>query len=151
MPIGDTLVEESLRRVKLLSETIAWVKTFDRITKEQVLDWIREDQLRQRGVDKDGDVIGYYSRATESITKGRKRFNEHFTLFDTGDFYRSMFITVTSEDLFINATSQSYTDMQKKRWWTDSILGLTDENFEKLKRVVQRSYIKYAKEVLQIA
>lgn len=150
MAIGKTKVDELLKRVNLLSETIAWVNTFDSATKEQILDWIREDQLRERGVNKFGEVIGYYSYATELISKGQKRFNTHYTLFDSGDFYRSMFVTVTSEMILIDANAQKGKDNLFDKFGTE-ILGLTDENFDKLKRIVQRSYVNYARQVLQIA
>jgi hypothetical protein len=147
MAIGNTIIDEQLRRVRLLSETLAWVETFDTATKEQVLDWIREDQLRSKGVNKFGEVIGYYSRSTESISKGKKRFNTHYTLFDTGDFYRSMFVTVTGDSLFINANAKKGQDDLFQKFGT-SIIGLTDENFAKLKEKVKTSYIEYARKTL---
>jgi len=150
MAIRQTKVDDILKRVNLLSETIAWVKTFDSATKNDVLNWIKEDQLRNKGVNKFGEVIGYYKFATEVISLGRKRAGEPYDLYDSGDFYRSMFVTVTGESIVIDANSLSFSQMKTQRWYSDSILGLTDENFDKLKRVVQRSYIKYAKEVLQI-
>ena len=150
MAIGKTLVDESLKRVNLLLESVSWVKTFDNATKTQILDLIRQDQLFERGVDKNDVVIGYYSRTTESLSGGRKRFNSHYTLFDTGDFFKSMYIRVMTDAIEISANSESFRKMQAKEWYRNSILGLTDENFEVLKDVVRQSYIDYAREVLQL-
>lgn len=150
MAIGKTKVDDLLKRVRLLSETIAWVKTFDNATKEEILEWVREDQLRDKGVNKFGEVIGYYSMTTASLSDGKKAFNTHYTLFDTGDFYRSMFVVVTSEMVEINANAQKGKDNLFDKFGTE-ILGLTNENFDKLKRIVQRSYVNYAREILQIA
>lgn len=150
MAIGNTKVDNLLRRVKLLSETIAWVKAFDTTTKEQVIEWIQKDQLMSKGIDKKGDVIGYYSLTTELISQGKKKYNTHYTLFDSGDFYRSMYVAVYRDMIEINADADKGEDNLFEKFGT-GIIGLTDENFSKLKKIIQRSYINYAREVLQLA
>lgn len=145
MPIGNTVVEKMLRRAKSLSEVEAWLKTFDTSTKKQILDWIKIDQLQKEGVDSTGKIIGYYSYATELITKGRKQQGEHFTLLETGDFFRSMYIQVFQNEIFINGNTQK---MENKEWFSNEIIGLTDENFRKLKEIIKNSYIDYARKIL---
>ncbi len=145
MAIGNTAIEVQIRRAKSLSEVEAWLKTFDTATKNEVLDFIKIDQLQNKGVDKDGEVIGYYSLATEYISKGKKKFNTHYTLFDTGDFFRSMYIAVFQQEIIINGDTQK---MQDQEWFTNKIIGLTDENFRKLKEIVQTSYIDYARSTI---
>jgi hypothetical protein len=145
LAIGNTAIEVQIRRAKSLSEVEAWLKTFDTATKNEVLDFIKIDQLQNKGVDKDGEVIGYYSLATEYISKGKKKFNTHYTLFDTGDFFRSMYIAVFQQEIIINGDTQK---MQDQEWFTNKIIGLTDENFRKLKEIVQTSYIDYARSTI---
>ena len=134
-----------LRVSKSLSEIEAWLKTFDTITKKQILDWIKIDQLEKQGIDKNGEVIGYYSYATEIISRGRKQQGEHYTLLDSGDFFRSMYIQVFQNEIFINGNTKK---MENKEWFSNEIIGLTDENFRKLKEIVQKSYIDYARKIL---
>ena len=145
MAIGNTAIEVQIRRAKSLSEVEAWLKTFDTATKNEVLDFIKIDQLQNKGVDKDGEVIGYYSLATEYISKGRKKFNTHYTLFDTGDFFRSMYIAVFQQEIIIDGDTNK---MQDQEWFSNKIIGLTDENFRKLKEIVQTSYIDYARSTI---
>ena len=145
MAIGNTAIEVQIRRAKSLSEVEAWLKTFDTATKNEVLDFIKIDQLQNKGVDKDGEVIGYYSLATEYISKGRKKFNTHYTLFDTGDFFRSMYIAVFQQEIIIDGNTNK---MQDQEWFSNKIIGLTDENFRKLKEIVQTSYIDYARSTI---
>jgi hypothetical protein len=145
LAIGNTAIEVQIRRAKSLSEVEAWLKTFDTVTKNEILDFIKIDQLHSKGVDKDGEVIGYYSLATEYISKGRKKFNTHYTLFDTGDFFRSMYIAVFQQEIIINGNTQK---MQDQEWFSNKIIGLTDENFRKLKNIVQASYIDYARRTI---
>lgn len=150
MAIGRNKIDLQIKRAIIsLNEVVAWVKTFDSTTKEQILNWIRKDQLFNKGVDKFGEVIGFYSLSTEFISGGKKKFNTHYTLFDSGDFYRSMFISVGLEAIKIDADAQKGNENLFDKFGT-GIIGLTDENFEKLKNIFQESYIKYAKEVLQI-
>ncbi len=145
MTIGNTAIEVQIRRAKSLSEVEAWLKTFDTVTKNEILDFIKIDQLQNKGVDKDGEVIGYYSLATEYISKGRKKFNTHYTLFDSGDFFRSMYIAVFQQEIIIDGNTNK---MQDQEWFSNKIIGLTNENFRKLKEIVQTSYIDYARRTI---
>ncbi len=150
MAIKDTSIYKMLLRARRLSEQDAWMKTFDTATKQQIVDWIQKDQITNKGVDKFGKTIGYYSYATELITKGRKQQGDHYTLFNEGYFYRSMYVVVFKDEIAIDANSPSFTEMQKQDWYKDAILGLTDENFQKLKEIVKNSAIDYERKVLGI-
>lgn len=145
MTIGNTSIDNLVRRAKLLNEVVAWVQTFDGKTKKQILDWIQEDQLRNKGIDKDGNVIGYYSLVTDFISKGKKQFNTHYTLFDTGDFYRSMYVSVFQTSIIIDADIQK---IEEQKWFRNKILGLTDENLQKLIEIIQTSFLDYARKTL---
>ena len=145
MAIGQSKLHEMLRRGTLLNDAVAWLDAFHPNTKKQVLEWIRKDQLTRQGVDADGNVLGYYSRLTEIISRGRKQEGDHYTLEDTGDFYRSMFITVLRNAIEIDGNVDKFKDQQ---WYTSRILGLTDENFTKLIKTVKARYIDYARKIL---
>ena len=147
MAIGQSKLHEMMRRRLLLSESLVWVNAFDSNLKLKILEWIRDDQLTQRGVDSDGDIIGFYSLTTSFINP-RKSFNTHFTLNDTGDFYRSMFVKVFIDRILIDANSNSFSEMTQQEWFTDKILGLTDGNIELLRIEVKESYIKAIRKVL---
>lgn len=147
MAIGQSRLHKMLQRRRLLSESVFWYETFTPRTKKKILDWIRKDQLRSKGIDADGEVIGYYSLTTERINP-KKRFNSHYTLDDTGDFFRSMFITVFKDRLMVDANSSSFREMQTQEWYTNRILGLTDEHIIKLIEEVKASYIERVRKIL---
>ena len=92
-------------------------------------------------------VIGYYSPLTEILSGGRKKAGTPYTLFDTGDFYRSMFVNVLANEILITAND---TKMLDQDWYTKHILGLNDENLQKLIYKVKENYIKYIRKVLAI-
>ena len=135
------------RAEKLLKDGIVWIETFRRDTafKKQILDWVRYDQLRDEGVDEDGEVIGFYSYLTEVISGGRKQQGTPYTLEDTGAFYRSMFISVAADSFTIDGDT---TKMEDQAWWSDGILGLTELDMQKLIDEYRARLIDYAKRIL---
>jgi len=149
MAIGNTKIDEQIRRYHLLSEAVAWIDTFDSVTKKQIIDWIQQDQLIDEGINKFGKIIGYYSYATELISNGKKKQGDPYNLFDTGAFFRSFVVIVGIDAIKIDANAQKGEDNLFKKFG-NKIIGLTDENFTKLKELVKKSYISYARKVLQI-
>ena len=145
--IGQSKLHTFLRRGKLLSDAVAWFEAFTPKNKNEILDLIREDQLREKGIDGDGDIIGFYSFATELITGGAKQQGDHYTLDDTGAFFRSMFIRVLSDSFTINADGQKEDDNLFDKYGKE-IIKPTDESIDKIKKIVRRAYIAYVRRVL---
>ena len=142
-------VLDHVRRAKyarrLLKQGIVWVDTFRNPTfKTFIIDLVRKDQLKAKGIDSEGSVIGYYSQTT-ARRDSRKPFNTHYTLDDTGDFYRSMFLFVTIDFFEIKA---DFAKMQDQEWWSEKILGLTDESLEKIRDAYKEKLQNYARELL---
>ena len=128
-----------------LKDGLVWIQTFSSgQLRNQILNWIRDDQLTQKGIDKNNEVIGFYSLTTSFINP-KKTFNTHFTLDDTGDFYRSMFITVLRDSLVIDADTLK---MEDQNWWRNEILGLTDENLQRLIEIYKERIISHALKLL---
>jgi len=148
MPIGDTRIEDHLKRVRLLSELDAWFKFFDGATKKQIIRTVQE-RLRTKGTNSDNEVIGLYSLATEFISKGKKEHGTHFTFFDTGDFYASMFVVVFVDAFIVEADAKKDDDNLFEKYG-ENIISLTDEELEIVKRNLKNHYITYARRVLQI-
>jgi hypothetical protein len=133
------------RAKTLLNEGIVWLDTFrSGQVRKKILDWIRLDQLKARGVDANDEVIGFYSFLTSRINP-QKRFNTHYTLEDTGDFYRSMFIQVLIDSLIIDANTEK---MEDQEWWRDSIVDLTEDNLQRLADVYKEALQAEARRIL---
>jgi hypothetical protein len=145
--IGPTLIDERMRKALILQEAIAWIEANNQSVLDEIIKMIQEDQLKGSGVDSEGAVIGYYSPATEMLSMGRKRAGDPYTLEDTGEFFRSMYVTVLMDSIVING---DYGKMQDQDWWRNEILGLTDENLEKYSEKIREGFIKYARKVLEI-
>lgn len=128
-----------------LNDALVWIETFSNAQlKQQILDWIRNDQLTEKGVNADGEVIGYYSFVT-SLINPEKVFNTPYTLDDTGDFYRSMMVITLVDALIIRADTEK---MEDKEWFTTRIIELTDENIQNLRTIYKKKLQDYARNVL---
>lgn len=148
LDVLDTRLGETLKKVELLDEAQAWLEAITPSLEAKIVrNWIQEDQLYKQGVDEDGTIIGLYSVATEIISRGRKRAGTPFTLYDTGEFYRSMFITKLRDSVIIDADDEK---MRDQVWYDDKILGLTDENLEKFIEEVRFGYAEYVRRILGI-
>lgn len=127
-----------------------WYMVFsDEKLKRQMIDWIRIDQLYKNGVDENDRIIGFYSEYTQSINP-EKVAGTPYTLMDRGDFYMSMFITVSFGTLEIDADTLK---MENSKWWRenaiekDKILGFNEVNKEKLINEVKIRFRKAVNEI----
>jgi hypothetical protein len=146
----DTAIGVLLRKTRLLSEAEAWVKSIDQNVQETIIkEYIQKDQLKGQGIDETGQVIGYYSEVTEMITRGRKMAGDHYTLEDTGAFFRSMYVVVLLDSIVIEANPVKDNENLFVKYG-DGIIGLTDENKTKFGEIVKEKFIQYVRDTLQI-
>lgn len=144
--LEKTPIYKMLQRAKTLNHSVAWFDAFksNPNLKRDIIQMIQQDQLREKGVDSQNEVVGYYSMLTSQINP-KKKFNTHYTLEDTGDFFKSMFVRVLIDALIIGGDADK---MEDQNWWRDEILGLTDENLRIFVSKLRDSYIRYARKVL---
>ena len=152
--IMDTEIGVRLRKTKLLFDSTVWYDSVDGNVRNMILKMIQNDQLRARGIDEFGEVIGYYSLTTELISGGKKKYNTHFTLEDTGEFFKQMFVIVMKDSLVIDSDGADKVDENGSvNLFTEygtKIIGLTDANMEKLIQRLRPKYITYTRKVLGI-
>lgn len=150
----QTRVGETLLKASKLDEATAWIESITPSIKRDIInEYIQKDQLTRQGVDEDGTILGYYKPLTELLSQGRKKAGDKYNLNDTGAFYRSMFVTALNDGLLIEGDTNK---MEGEKWWIDNnleadkILGLTDENLQKLITQIQVNYLKYVSKILGI-
>lgn len=144
MNLMNTELGKLLNRARTLHIQSLWFKVFSDVDlKKRMLKWIQQDQLMKEGIDENGNIIGTYSPVTELINP-KKIAGEHYTLFDTGEFYRSMFIVVLSDSFVIDADPIKIDDNGEKtnlfEEYGEGIIGLTDESKQKLVQEVTRRF-----------
>jgi hypothetical protein len=145
--IGPTIIDERIRKAFILQEAVAWMEANSTAVTNEVIRMIQEDQLKRSGVDENNALIGLYSQFTEILTEGRKQAGTHYTLEDTGAFFRSMYVKVLMDSIIIDG---DYAKMQDQKWWRNEILGLTDENLDKYTDKIKEGFIDYARKILEV-
>jgi hypothetical protein len=149
MSLNDTILYQYYKKAKLLRELDAWYSAFNEDTKKFIIDLIQNKQLKEKGIDGKGVVIGQYSYATELITKGRKKHGENYTLEDTGAFYNSMEVEITDALIYVTGNGKKGKDNLYAKYG-DYITTLTDESIEEIKPIIQKKYIEYVQRILSI-
>lgn len=136
----DTVLGDLMERTMHISQKEIWINVFsDTKFKTKVLDFVRIDQLFEQGINENGYVIGTYSLITQNFYDASKKFNTPYTLYDTGDFYRSFMLEVLPDAIVIDADGvKESVDLLQK--FTDKILGLTDESKIKLILELKEKY-----------
>ena len=122
-----------------------WVKCFDVEFRNKIVKWVQEYQF-QKGLDIDGNIIGRYSERTEQINPNKVQ-GTPFTLKDSGDFYRSMFVSVFADSIEVEGDVTKFED---SKWYYDRILGMTEETLVLFKQEMKEKYIKNVREILSI-
>lgn len=70
------------------------------------------------------------------------------TLYDTGDFYREMFVDVGSEEIEIDSMDYKSDELQDK--YGEKIFGLSDESKEEYREEAIPVLIEKIKEILKL-
>lgn len=112
---------------------------------QNYIELLNKEQLRRsedsKGVqlsykDVKGNIRTGYSPLTAKLSKGRKKIGQPFNLFDTGEFYRSIKATPELKGVDIDAYFQKEDTNLEKKFGKD-IIGLTDENLQKLQEFIK--------------
>ena len=142
-----------LKKTKVISESKVWFKIFDSKLKKTILNWIKNDQLK-KGINDEGEIMGLYSELTEIINPIKKE-GTPYTLYDTGEFYKSLFIDVLNDSFEVDGDGikvdeESGIETDLFKWLGDGIVGLTDQNKNKLAEELKQRYVNYVRDVLRI-
>jgi len=146
--VMNTAIGEKLRKVRLLSDQIAWQQNIDARIRQEILFMIREDQLMQKRIDANGNHLGFYSWMTEALSQGRKKEGDPYNLYDTGEFHNKMFVVVLRDALAIDSEGADKENVNLFKEYGDNIVGLTDENMGKLIELLRPKYIAWARKML---
>lgn len=109
-------------------------------------------QLKVKSLDVNGKPIGYYSKATEILSNGKKKWGTPFTAFDTGDFFKGFYMQEVAGVLsFRSRDPKTQLILRSKKWLSHDLFGLTDKD---LKAVISEKllpfYIENVRKILEI-
>lgn len=125
---------EQLQRAERLSPDFITRELFQFIKSiEKDMVELNRKQLNEESKDIYGDAIGFYSKATEIITKGAKKAGEPFDAKDTGDFLGGLFAKIQG-DMVVFGSTDNKTEiiLNSDNWLSKDLFGLTDEDLQNL-------------------
>ncbi len=135
----NTLFGDMAKRVEAFDpnrEAIIAAKSAE----DEIIEFNVEDQLYDRGIDSAGLSLGEYRKKTK-VLKGIKSAAglgdgkvSNMTLRDTGDFHKSFKVKYGNDRFEIEATDPKTPEIIDSFGITgENILGLTDENLQRVK------------------
>lgn len=146
--LEQTKVYKLIRRLEQLKSIDVLDIVIDKSITEAMEQYNRE-QL-QRGEKSDGDILPDYSETSVNVY-GKPA--GPIRLYETGEFYDS--ITALALDNVIRFVSQPFkqdpltgriTNLEER--YGQEIIGLTNENLEKIRRQVKTKIVAYVKRIL---
>ena len=122
----------------LSAELFAFIKSISKY-----LIALNKEQINKNSEDIFGNAIGFYSRATEIISGGKKQWGDPFTGKDTGDWFKGFYMLIENESILFSSTdkknelilSSAGYEFADSGWLSSDLFGLTDEN---LKIVIEK-------------
>lgn len=93
---------------------------------------MNKQQLFENSEDTNSKPLGFYSSAEEN--KILKRDGSPFTMVDTGLFKKGMRVDVYYRHLTIRSVYHTYEMLQNENFLSYDWFGLTESNYEKLKK-----------------
>jgi len=127
-------IEEHFELIKGINEAVVSRELFDfiRSIESDFVDLNRK-QLNENSKDIYGQAIGFYSKATEVITKGAKKAGEPFDAKDTGSFLNKMYARIEQDRVVFGSTdSKVELIMNSDNWLSHDLFGLTDDDLNKV-------------------
>jgi hypothetical protein len=135
--------EQQLVKANQISENIVTNVMFDFIRGiEKEFTRLNEIQLNEKSKDIYGDAIGFYSYATEVISKGKKKKGEPFDAKDTGSFLSKLYAKVENNQIVFGSTdSKVPLIINSDNWLSKDLFGLTDEDLNKVIEIRIKPFI----------
>lgn len=142
-----------IRNVKSLNDGNIQILVFgNKSVKEYIIKLITIEQLFKKGEDSEGNVLGEYTGFTEELNQDRtftvggesakKLAGEHYTLYDSGAFYKSYSVKEFKDGFVVlaNSIKDDGTDLTRK--FGINILNLSIDNKNELANFILPIIIK---------
>jgi len=90
---------------------------------------LNQKQIKEDSQDIYGDAIGFYSRATDLITGGKKKEGDPFDGDSTGKWLNDFYMSISGTVLSFGSTDPKTDDiLSSDNWLSVDLFGLTEEN-----------------------
>ncbi|CAL2055976.1 hypothetical protein [Tenacibaculum sp. 190524A05c] len=115
-----------LRPQKIKSDLYVFIKTL-----EEELAAYNRATLNQDSEDVSGNPLGFYSKATELITNGRKKAGDPYDLLESGKFLDGLYAKVDKDNVFFDSRDSKRKEVLKNLL-SNNIFGLQEPDRNKV-------------------
>lgn len=120
-------IEDYIKKLEFVRDNMsAEVASIINRNKEEILDLNRDNQLYDKGINSEGNLLRRYSPSTVLFKKQEGKPYNRTTLFDTGYFTRSFDLLNRNNTISIFSRDNKSAELQDK--YGSNIFGLTKEN-----------------------
>lgn len=140
---------DQLQKAKQLSETNLKrdIFKFIKSIESEILDK-EKNRIFEESKDIHGNALGFYSKATEIISKGAKKDGEPFSGYDSGDLFEGFYMQEVSGVLRFGSKSPHLADILKSQnWLSKDFLGLSDKD---LKAIIETRLLPFLLQLIKI-
>lgn len=138
-------IHSNLKKVDVFDIAVEVLESLDKFIAD-----LNRAQLANKGINSDGtDIRPEYSTVTEILKRSKSGISgitSHVTLYDSGDFHKSIFAEIFPDEVVMDATDSKLMELEEK--YGDKILGLTDESIKKLQEKFNPLFIKKFNEAI---
>lgn len=124
---------------------------FIKLSEEKFLE-LEKNRIQNESKDIFGNPLGFYSYATEVLSKGRKKKGEPFSGYNTGNFFKGFYMQEVSGVLrFGSKDSKTNTILNGKSWLSNELFGLSDNELKEIIRIELLPFmIKNVRQILDV-
>lgn len=124
----QTIVKSTINAEIVSRELFEFIKSI-----ESEMTTLNRKQLNEQSQDIYGEAIGFYSKATEAITKGNKKAGEPFDAKDSGGFLEGLYAKIENNMVVFGSTDpKTQLILNSDDWLSHDLFGLSDENLQML-------------------
>ncbi|MBS3993115.1 MAG: hypothetical protein KGZ87_05315 [Bacteroidetes bacterium] len=127
-------LQEQLNKAKKLDQNRLKkdLYKFIRSIEKEIIE-LEKKRISEDSEDIFGKPIGFYSKATEEISGGKKEWGTPFTGIDTGNWLKGFYMQEVSGVLRFRSTDPKTNDiLSSKHWLSDKLFGLRDKDLKEV-------------------
>lgn len=109
---------------------------------EKILDYVREKQLFEKGIDGKGNLLKPYTPFTIAMKKLKGEVYNRTTLLDTEDFYKAFYLEASNMEITIWSRDIK-TEKLVEKYGKDIFLLTPDHNYEVNEKLIKPRLIEW--------
>ena len=142
---------ELIDRIKRATSGDAWLFALShKEVQDEIIRLNTINQLYEEGIRSDGSPLGPYQPFTIQVNKIPFGLPyDHVTLYQTGEFYASFYVSYDSNSFTVHANGQK-SDKNLFDVYGDDVLGLTVFNVQRIRQLITRYYAEYTAKLYNV-